>query len=64
MTWARSEDDEEQVEGECSQIDEGDIPKQEVLKIPTWVQMKLTKQAKSEDPHVKEDPHLGYLMKH
>ncbi len=59
MTWARSEDDEEQVEGECSQIDEGDIPKQEVLKIPNLSSDEMTKQAKSEDPHVKEDPHLG-----
>ncbi len=35
VTWTRSEEDEEQVEGECSLIDEGDIPKQKVLKIPT-----------------------------
>ncbi len=35
VTWARSEEDEEQVVDECSQIDEGDITKQEVLKIPT-----------------------------
>ncbi len=33
VTWVQSEEDEEPVEGECSLIDEGDIPKQEVLKI-------------------------------